>query len=166
MMIKWFTVNALPLASTDTQNLTHASYLSILRQIYCTARNGHSKVSFQGNTVNIIKVYIEVKIHILHILLYHRIGKSTNALLPPLLLRSPSPTDPVSLEQCVRGKRKAGTAHAHFLQLQHPYHTGTDHGAQSEKQSRTMFWVARCNVLYKSLWMLMFPSLPDGTNFW
>lgn len=84
MVFQWFTLSASPLPSTDTQNLTNTWYLSILRRIDGTARNGHSTVSFQGNTVNIIRVTLEVKIHILHILLCHHIGKRTNTLLPPL----------------------------------------------------------------------------------
>lgn len=130
MMIQWFTLNTSPLARTDTQNLTHTWYLSILRLIYWAARNGHSKVSFQGNTVNIIEVTLRLKCTFPTFLstITKAEGQTHFSAALPLSL-SLSPTDPVSSEQCVRrgGKRKTGTAHAHFLWLWHLHHAGTDY---------------------------------------
>lgn len=75
------------------------------------------------------EVNTEVKIHILHILLYHHISKWTNTLLTPFLPFSLclSPTDPVSSEQCVRrgGKGKREQHMPISSGSNSFYHTGT-----------------------------------------
>lgn len=122
MMIRWFTVNALPLASTDTQNLTHALHLSILRPIYCTARNGHSKVSFQGSTVNTITLRLKYTFFTFFSTITLAKGQThfyplSSYLLSLSLSYWPSFFAAVCEK---RGKRKEGTAHGHFLQLPIP----------------------------------------------
>ncbi len=106
MMIQWFTLTTLPLASTDTQNLTHTQYLSKLRQIYCAARNGHSKASFQGNTVNIIRVTLRLKYAFSTFLSTITSAKGQTHFSPPAFVQSLSPTDPDSSEPCVRRGEK------------------------------------------------------------
>lgn len=130
-----------------------------IKVIYCTARNGHSKVSFQGNTVDIISA--EVKLHILHILVSHHIREKDKHTflpypsLPPFSLALsywPSFLWAVCEK---RGKRKKGTAHFHFLWLKHLYHTGTNYRTKSEKQTWTVS-AARGDALHCTsdcLWM-------------
>lgn len=81
------------------------------------------------------EVNTEVKIHILHILLYHHISKWTNTLLTPFLPFSLclSPTDPVSSEQCVRRGGK-GKREQH-MPISSSFNSSTtqEHGARSDK---------------------------------
>lgn len=99
------------------------------------------------------EVNTEVKIHILHILLYHHISKWTNTLLTPSLPFSLclSPTDPVSSEQCVRrGGKGKRTQHMPISISSFNSSTTQKHGARSDKTDTFCKWQDEmyCFVLF------------------
>lgn len=89
-----------------------------------------------------------IKIHILHILLYHHISKWTNTLLTPFLPFSLclSPTDPVSSEQCVRRGGK-GKREKHMPISSGFYHTQNMEPDQT-KQKPFVSDKMKCTVLF------------------
>lgn len=112
--------------------------------------------------------YTVVKIHILHILLYHHIGKRTNTLLPPFLLLSLSLLLTQFLCSSVweKGKKERGNSTWPFPPTPTP-HTMQELTTEPSQKNRLdyVLWVVRCNVLYKNICMGIFISLPDSSNF-
>lgn len=163
-MIQWFTLNTSPLASADTQSQTHTL---VCVHIKADLLRSHKWTILSRKYSKYNQGYIEVKLHILHILLYHHIGERTNTHSPPLCLSlSLSHWPSFFWAVCEKKGKREQHIHAHFLWLKHLYNTGTDYRVQPEKHTWTVF-MCWGDVMYCTrgcLWMAIFLSLPDGRN--